>query len=103
MKWTIILIMGSALLFVGCSEEKKTFENYGDTLIKQTERTRTVESQAQLQTLRSAVMSFKAMEGRNPSSLDELVEKRFISQLPTPPRGKRYVYDAGTGEVGLEG
>lgn len=103
MPWIIIIILSVSLFLAGCTEEKKGIQNYGETLIKQTERARTVESQAQLQTLKTAIVSFKAMEGRNPQSLDELVEKKYISQLPAPPPGKRYVYDAGTGEVGLEG
>jgi len=53
-----------------------------------------------LMPLQHSISSFRATEGRNPSSLEELAEKGY--ELPTPPEGKRFTYNPSTGAVGLE-
>ena len=56
---------------------------------------KTVETAA----LAKAVDMFHVQEGRFPKDLDELVAKKCIPMIPTPPVGMRIEYDAKTGSV----
>jgi hypothetical protein len=49
--------------------------------------------------LNNAIQLFNATEGRNPKDLNELVESKFIRELPQAPYGMKLVYDADTGRV----
>jgi hypothetical protein len=39
------------------------------------------------------------MEGHFPKDLNELVEKKYIAQIPSAPNGMKIVYDASKGDV----
>ena len=54
-----------------------------------------------LVSLNQEVQLFNVQEGRYPKSLDELVAKRYVGQLPIPPFGTKIVYDAVQGKVTL--
>src|ERR1043165_5104295 len=43
-----------------------------------------------------AIGMFQAEKGRNPKSLNELVPD-YLPQVPTPPPGMKFDYNAGTG------
>ena len=45
----------------------------------------------------NAIRGFQEAEGRNPSSLQELVDKKYISSLPREPVGYRFSYDPQSG------
>jgi hypothetical protein len=49
--------------------------------------------------LNQAIQQFYAAEGRFPKDLDELVTKKYVNALPTPPHGKKLSYDADKGEL----
>lgn len=49
----------------------------------------------------SAIKQFKAAEGRNPKSIAELVEQRYLGAEPKAPYGMKATYDAQTGEFGF--
>ncbi|MFO1477555.1 MAG: hypothetical protein U1F98_13005 [Verrucomicrobiota bacterium] len=49
----------------------------------------------------SAVRQFQVEMGRYPSSLDELVQQKYLARIPKPPYGTRLVYDPSTGEVSV--
>lgn len=49
--------------------------------------------------LSKAVDMFNVQEGRFPKDLDELVAKKYIPLIPTPPFGSKLEYDAKTGTV----
>ncbi len=51
--------------------------------------------------LRKAIESFQQEEGRNPSSLEELVQKTYLRGMPKPPAGRKFDYDASSGQVRL--
>jgi len=51
--------------------------------------------------LNEEVQLFNAQEGRYPKSLDELVQKNYLHQLPQPPAGQKIVYDAAQGKVSV--
>lgn len=49
--------------------------------------------------LTQQIQLFSGQEGRYPTSLDELVAKKYIPALPTPPYGMRFDYNPQSGEV----
>lgn len=51
--------------------------------------------------LNSAIQLFNAQEGRNPTTLDELVSKKYLGKLPAPPFGMKIQYDASEGKVAV--
>ena len=46
-----------------------------------------------------AIQLFNVDQGRNPNDLNELVEKHYLPQVPTPPYGTKLEYDANAGTV----
>ena len=49
--------------------------------------------------LKQAIQLFNAQEGRYPKDLDELVTTHMIGKIPPAPRGKKFDYNADTGEI----
>jgi len=49
--------------------------------------------------LNKALELFNVQEGRFPKDLNELVAKKYIPQIPTPPFGTKIEYDANAGTV----
>ncbi|HWX21099.1 MAG TPA: hypothetical protein VN578_14455 [Candidatus Binatia bacterium] len=49
--------------------------------------------------LKKAIELFNVDQGRNPKDLQELVEKKYMPQLPAAPFGSKLVYDANAGTV----
>ncbi len=49
--------------------------------------------------INSALQLFAVQEGRIPETLDELVEKKYLGKLPTPPFGSKLQYDKTAGQV----
>ena len=49
--------------------------------------------------LDKAIQLFAVDKGRNPKDLNELVQEKFIPQIPNPPYGTKLVYDATSGTV----
>jgi hypothetical protein len=49
--------------------------------------------------LDKAIQLFAVENGRNPKSLNELVEQKFIPKIPETPYGTKLVYDADAGTV----
>jgi len=52
--------------------------------------------------LNKAIEMFYVQEGRFPKDLDEVVEKKFIPEIPPAPAGMKIVYDAKAGIVRIE-
>ena len=46
-----------------------------------------------------AIQLFNVDQGRNPKDLNELVEKKYLPLVPTPPPGTKLEYDANAGTV----
>lgn len=51
--------------------------------------------------LNKAIQMFSIENGRNPKSLDELVEEKFMPALPKAPYGMQLQYDATSGKVSV--
>ncbi len=49
--------------------------------------------------LKKAVERFRKRYGRNPASLQELVQKGIVKKLPKDLEGKDYLYDPSTGKI----
>lgn len=49
--------------------------------------------------LNKALELFNVQEGRFPKDLNELVAKKYIPEIPTPPPGTKIEYDATAGTV----
>jgi len=100
----LVLLAGSS-----CSRKEKkketdvtpgnAFDRYAGVMMK---AKRQAESLTDVLPLKQLIDSFKAQEGRNPSSLQELVEKGYTREIPQPPPGKQYVYDPSTGSVKVQ-
>jgi len=69
-------------------------EGYLENVVRAPGRVRETTS---LLGMRQAIDSFRALKGRPPRSLDELKEE--IPNLPDPPPGTEFVYDAATGRI----
>ena len=51
--------------------------------------------------INNALQLFAVQEGRIPGSLDELVQKKYLAKLPTPPVGYRLDYNKDEGKVAV--
>lgn len=49
--------------------------------------------------LNSALELFNVQEGRYPTDLNELVTKKYLGKLPSPPFGSKLQYNAKDGKV----
>ena len=49
--------------------------------------------------INNALQLFAVQEGRIPETLDELVQKKYLGKLPTPPFGSKLHYDKDAGKV----
>jgi len=60
---------------------------------------RSAERTVDTASITKAIELFHVENGRFPKDLNELVTEKFLPQIPTPPRGMKITYDAGTGKV----
>jgi len=51
--------------------------------------------------LNQAIQMFNVQKGRNPKDLNELVQEKFIPQLPPVPAGSKLSYDPDSGQVSV--
>ena len=51
--------------------------------------------------LNQAIQLFNVEKGRNPTDLNELVQQKFIPQIPAAPLGYKLSYDSGSGKVSV--
>ena len=110
-KITLLLFAGVCLCFFsGCKEGEKssTGKSSGNPLTAPADYVGELgkqqkSAQATLVTvgIDQGIKRFYTEQGRLPKDLDELVAKGAMSQIPPPPRGMKYDYDAKTGVVKL--
>jgi len=60
-----------------------------------------VPSKDALEAVTMAAQSFFIAHERAPKSLEELVSSGYLRKLPTPPAGKKYVYDPERANIAL--
>ena len=108
MKPTLALVPLIVALFAGCGENPgapaqsnpaTAPAEYLKSAAKSQQRAiKAVDTAA----LNKAIELFYVQEGRFPKNLEEVVEKKFISELPPAPAGMKIVYDAKDGIVRVE-
>jgi len=49
--------------------------------------------------LNQAIQLFSVDKGRYPKDLNELVQEKYVREMPIPPFGTKIVYDADAGKV----
>ena len=108
MKPTLALVPLLGALLAGCGEQSGAAAksnpaaapaDYVKSAAKSQQRAiKTVDTAA----LNKAIELFYVQEGRFPKDLDELVEKKFIPEIPPAPTGTKIVYDAKAGIVQIE-
>ena len=114
MKMPICLSLLAALTLTACGDKQgasggttnsianpkpqNALGDYGSALANgQNRAVKTVD----LSSLNQAVAMFNVDQGRFPKTLDELVQKQYMTKLPAPPRGMKIVYDAAAGKVSV--
>ncbi|MCF7668376.1 MAG: hypothetical protein K9N48_01205 [Verrucomicrobia bacterium] len=127
MKHLFFFMLVVAVVAVGCAKQSKTEGESPDTNAPpQTNETTNAEAgenpltaptdylgavaQGQktsirvvgLSSLKNAVRTFQAGEGRLPTNLNEIVQKDYMPKLPQAPSGMKFSYDPKTGEVTAE-
>ena len=46
-----------------------------------------------------AIQQFQVEQGRNPKDIEELVQEKYLREMPQPPYGTKLVYDANSGSA----
>jgi hypothetical protein len=49
--------------------------------------------------IEGAIRMYQTEHGKNPKSLEELVQEKYLTSIPAAPYGMKIVYDAATGTV----
>lgn len=108
MKPTFALISLLGALLAGCGEKPGTpaktdaATGPGDYLKSAAKAQKSAVKAVDTVALNKAIEMFYVQEGRFPKDLDEVVEKKFISEIPPAPVGMQIVYDAKAGMVRIE-
>ncbi len=101
----LMLILVLLPVMVSCSRKEKpadeltpmnAVEKYGGVMGNALKKSKAMDAELYL---KNKINTFQIQEGRYPSSLDELVEKKYLEKLPEPPRGMVFQYDPSTGKV----
>jgi len=101
----ILLIL--PLFFLSCDRKKEVEDlnvinapgEYGKVMSRALKKTKSLDN---LMILKNKINTFQIQEGRYPSSLNELVEKKYIEKLPQPPEGMKYYYDSSNGKIDVK-
>ena len=104
------LLLGAALAFflVGCgdSSNKSGTPTGGnvttapaDYLKSAADAHHSAVKTVDVNSIKKAIDMFNVQEGRFPKDLKELVDKKYMPEVPTPPVGSKLEYDASAGTV----
>jgi hypothetical protein len=110
MKQTLLLPLALAFTLIGCGDSSN--QTGGSTnaassgspitapvdyLNSAAKAKQSMEKTVDVTSINKAIELFNAQEGRFPENLDELVAKKYLAQIPTPPFGTKIEYDPKTG------
>ena len=104
------LILVAGLFFCGCKKQDSASQSTnasssgssgssGDYFGAMTKAKKAAENTVGAAGVNQAIGMFQAQEGRNPASLNELVTKRYLPNIPPPPTGMKYDYNPQTGQA----
>ena len=110
MKMQSILLVGVGFLLAGCGDASKVApvtppdygneegepKTYADLIANTRKKVQVINDYHEL---RHGVESFKKEIGRNPSNLVELVQKRYIDEIPKARSGYRYDFSYELGVI----
>ena len=107
MKTIPALCVVSVLTLTGCGDKSsKSDPSGGDLSTAPVGYLQTITKAEQkavktvdISSLTKAIEMFNVQEERFPTTLSELVEKKYIPRIPEVPAGTKLVYDPGTGIV----
>ncbi len=103
--------MGTCLLLLGCGEKSakpvaatnasssSPLTAPVDYLAAVARAQQTAVKTVDTASLTKAIQLFSVDKGRYPKDLNELVEQKYMPEVPVPPFGTKIVYDANSGEV----
>ena len=101
-------LAAAALLGGGCSKTEQAANSVSEVATAPVKYIGAAVTNQQIATkaidlvaLNQEVQLFNVQEGRLPKSLDELVAKQYMGQLPVAPFGSKIVYDPAQGKVTL--
>lgn len=113
MKTQVYVSIAASLLLLGCGEKSEkppqstnsaasspagAPAGYLGTLSRgQQTAVKTVDTAS----LNQAIQLFNVEHGRYPKNLDELVQEKYVRQLPAAPYGMKLDYDAAAGKVNV--
>ncbi len=104
-KVLVSLFLVVSLLAVSCNRKKKpeegltpmnAVEKYGGVMSKTLKKSKAMDD---VLYMKNKINTFQIQEGRYPNSLNELVEKGYLDNLPEPPKGMAFHYEPSTGKV----
>ena len=71
-------------------------EKYGGVMSKTLKKSKAMDD---LMYMKNKINTFHMQEGRYPYSLEELAEKKYLENVPEPPKGMAFHYESSTGKV----
>jgi len=104
----LVLFVLSSVFMVSCKKKEQSGENltpmnavekYGGVMSKTLKKSKAMDG---MMYIKNKINTFQMQEGRYPSSLNELVEKRYLDKLPEPPKGMTFNYDPATGNIDVK-
>jgi hypothetical protein len=108
MKSTCSCFLVLGLLLAGCSDKSSSNNSSSggslatapvDYLKSAADAKQSAVKTVDTSAIDKAIQLFNIDQGRNPKDLNELVEKKFMPEIPAPPYGSKLVYDANAGSV----
>ena len=115
MKSHLGLVIIAALLLAGCSDKSNQASNSatqtntsGSVVTAPVDYLKAVakDQQSAVKTIDTtsidkAIQLFNVDKGRNPTDLNELVQQKYLPEIPATPYGTKLVYDAQAGKVSV--
>lgn len=107
MKTFLLLCCALFLLLIGCGKKQEKASQPGENILNAPadylgamgQAKKHAEKTVDLASLNKDIQMFYVSEGRYPKSLQELVDNKYIPEIPQAPYGMKIVYDPTTGEV----
>ena len=91
---TGLVLAGSLLTFLSCSDDKNPAKQYGNTMVQSYKSAQKLDSTVNVQQVQKSIQEFYAASNRYPADLNELAAFNGITL-----KSDRYDYDPATGTL----